>query len=122
MSFNGRFYFNPTRFRARMGESAKKKLERLTQKVVDEIIQRSPVLRGNFRASWRVSEGVPIFEAVRSGSEDNPLPPPKITVRASSGYTVMYIANGQIYGQALEKGTSTKAPQGMVRITIAGMR
>lgn len=119
----GTFYVRLDRFRNRVGEKVRQKAERITQTLVNGFIERSPVFSGNFRASWRVSQGVPIFHAEMSGSEKSPLPAPKIIVKASTNFPIFYITNGQPYGQMLENGWSkTQAPYGMIRITIASMR
>src|SRR5690606_4315231 len=100
----------------------KHKAERITQKLVDGFIERSPVRTGNFRAAWNVSEGSPVFKYVLDGSVANVLPAPKFNVKAKGQFPVFYITNGQPYGVTLEEGSSTQAPYGVVRLNIAGMR
>lgn len=119
---DGRWNLKLDRFRSRIGEGVKQKAERVTQTLVDKFIKDSPVLRGHFRASWNVSETLPVFIEVGGGSPDSPLGPPAIRVRASTQFPVFYITNGQPYGQKLENGNSTQAPLGIVRVNIASMR
>lgn len=117
------FNLNLRRFRSRMSETVKGKAERLTQTAFDSMVALSPYWSGNFRASWNVSEGYPIFNTVEDGSPASPLPGARMIVKAKSDFPVFYITNGQPYGQRLEHGWSkTQAPYGMVRITIASMR
>jgi hypothetical protein len=110
------------RFRSRIGENVKQKAERITQKLIDEFIDRSPVRTGNFRAAWNVSEGSPIFKYVLDGSTLSILPAPKFNVKASTLFPVFFITNGQPYAQKLESGTSTQAPHGVIGETLTGMR
>lgn len=120
---NGRWHLNLDRFKSRISESVQKKAERITQQLVDGFIEASPVLTGNFRASWTVSEGHPVFRYVLDGSTASVLPAPKIRVKAQAQFPVFYITNGQPYAQKIENGWSrTKAPYGVVRLTIAGMK
>lgn len=120
----GRWNLRLDRFRSRIGENVKKKAERVTQELVDRFIESSPVYQGRFRAAWNVSEGRPVFVSIPrdAGSPDNPLPAPRIVVRATSDFPIFYITNGQPYGVKLEYGSSDQAPHGVVRVNIASMR
>lgn len=123
MTMKGTFRVNTSRIRSNLGESVGKKAERVTQKLVDQFIERSPVRTGNFRASWNVSEGFPVFKMVVDGSVAAVLGPPTILVKAKQMFPVFYITNGQPYGQRLEYGWSkTQAPYGIIRVTIASLR
>lgn len=117
----GSFRVDVNRVRSKIGEGVTKKAERLTTRLVNGFIDLSPVASGSFRASWNVSEGVPIFKVVDGGNPDVPLPPPMFLVKAKSHFPIFFITNGQPYGQRLEHGWSKKAPYGMVRVTIAGL-
>jgi hypothetical protein len=110
------------RFRSRIGEGVKRKAERITQDLVTEFVDRSPVRTGNFRAAWNVSEGFPVFKYVLDGSVLAILPAPKFNVKARTQFPVFYITNGQPYAFQLERGTSTQAPHGVIGETLAGMR
>lgn len=119
----GQFVVNTARFRKRIGENVTRRAERITQSLVNGFIDRSPVWSGDFRASWNVSEGTPVYIERTDGKPDNPTAPPNFTVRARTQFPVFYITNGQPYAERLEYGWShTQAPYGVVRITIAGMR
>ena len=105
-----------------MGEKVKQKAERITQKLVDEFIEMSPVYRGHFRASWNVSEGAPQFKYTLGGSPSSPLSGPRFQVRSTKDFPVFFITNGAPYAKKLEYGSSEQAPYGIVRVTIASMR
>lgn len=118
----GKWNLNINRFRNRLEESVTQKAVRITQHLVNEFIERSPVLRGHFRSSWGVYEGHPYFYQATGGSPQTPLPAPNIQVRTTVRLPVFYITNGQDYAKKLEYGSSAQAPYGIVRVTIAGMR
>lgn len=118
----GSWNFNLDRMRTRLEESVKRKTERATQKIYDSVVKLSPVDTGNFVSSWTVSEGRPVFVRREEGSRDSVLSAPRVKVRANSTFPVFYITNGQPYGQRLEYGWSDQAPQGMIRITMSGLR
>ena len=93
--------------------------------IFDGCVKRSPVDTGNFRASWRLTSDVPIYDYVIGGSSDNPLPPPKRPViRPQAGFVLpkLYITNGQPYALRLENGWSKKAPMGIVRVTLESLK
>lgn len=122
MNLRMRFTFDSRGLKARIGNLVKKEAVGFAQKVVNKLIQDSPVFTGNFRASWVVTEGAPIYYAASGGSEESPLPAPRIRVTASSHFPALYITNGQPYAKRLEEGWSKKAPQGLVRVTVASLR
>lgn len=118
----GSWDFNLDRMRTRFQEDVKAKAERATQKIYDSVVKLSPVDTGNFVASWSVSEGSPVFVKREEGSRDAVLSATRVKVRATSKFPVFYVTNGQPYGQRLEYGWSTQAPNGMIRITMSGLR
>lgn len=116
------FRVDLNRVRSKIGESVKVKAERITQKLVDSFIRDSPVYRGNFRASWNVTEGFPVYVRALDGNPSNPSTAPKIIVKARNNFPVFFITNGQPYGKVLEYGSSNQAPNGIIRINIASLR
>ena len=116
------FRVDLSRIRSKLRESVNQKAERITQKLVNSFITRSPVFSGNFRASWNVSEGQATYIRIDSGSPVAVLPPPVIRVKAVGTTPVFYITNGQPYAQALEYGWSNQAPLGIIRVTLASLR
>lgn len=117
-----RYTFDRRGLRARVGGQVKKEVEKITQQLVNDIIENSPVFTGNFRASWLVTEGRPVYFAETKGSVVKPLSPPVIKVQARSDFPAFYITNGQPYAKRLEDGWSNQAPHGMVKIAVANLR
>lgn len=116
------FRVDLNRVRSKIGEGVKVKAERIAQKLVDSFIRDSPVYSGNFRASWNVTEGFPIYVRALGGSPSNPTTAPRIVVKARNNFPVFFITNGQPYAQKLEYGSSKQAPSGIIRINIASLR
>lgn len=79
------------------------------------IVERSPVDKGRFRASWRFNEG----------SIDNSTAPPglnaapRIQIPELTGKQPFFISNSLPYAVPLEEGHSQQAPLGIVGITVA---
>lgn len=122
MKFRMRYTFDRRGLRARVGGAVKKEAVEITQRLVDDMIAHSPVRSGNFRASWMVTEGVPVYFRETAGTVASPLGPPKIQVVAFSDFPAFYITNGQPYAKRLEDGWSNQAPHGMVKIAVANLR
>lgn len=89
------------------------------RKLTIRIIDRSPVLTGKFKANWKVSYRRPDLSV--SGDTD----PVKSYAQADKILSLpivggnIYITNSLPYADALEYGWSKKAPQGMVRVSVA---
>lgn len=88
------------------------------------IVMRSPVDTGRFRGNWNFSIG-----AADTGTSTRVDPAGAATIakiqagvaRAKAG-GIVYLANGLPYGYRLEfEGWSKQAPNGMVRVTLAGL-
>lgn len=118
----GRWDLKLDRFKSRIGEKVTQKAVRITQHLVTEFVDRSPVLTGKFRRSWGVYERVPHFYKAEGGTAGAPLPAPNIQVSTTTVFPVFYITNGQPYAKKLEYGASNQAPYGIVRVTIGGMK
>ena len=122
MTINGRFVLRLDRLRSKVGESATKKAERVTQQIIDGVIRRSPVLTGSYRASWNVSEGYPEFKDIENRNEANPLGPPTFNVKAKAHFPKFFVTNGRGYALIIENGTYKSAPYGVARVTIASLK
>ncbi len=122
MSITGSFRVDLNRVRSKIGEAVKVKAERITQKLVDSFVEDSPVYSGNFRASWNISEGFPIYRSELGGSPASILPAPSFNVKAKTLFPVFFITNGKPYARFLEYGGSNQAPLGIIRINIASLR
>lgn len=122
MKFNYRSDVNAGRIRAKLTGEVNDKTGKVVRQVYAGIVKRTPVLKGDLRASWNVSIDAPDYTLTTGGSKENPLPPkPFPNVRITS-LSVWYISNGQPYARKMENGGSSKAPAGMVRVTIASIK
>lgn len=95
-----------------------------TEKVVKDVhrgvLKNSPVLRGHFRASWRVSKDSINPTFIRSGgTEQSPLPKPSVTrMKIGTDLPTVIISNSIPYSGLIENGSSKKAPSGVLEITL----
>lgn len=101
-----------------MGET-RRDAERLAAAIFDGVVRRTPVYTGSLRASWHMSTGKPVYMKVTGDSPRSPLPPPSMPKLSISGkLEPIFITNGQPYAYLIENGHSTKAPAGMLQITL----
>lgn len=122
MQVQFRSYINTGRVRGKLVGAVGERTGRVVRSIYNQVIKLSPVLTGNFRASWNVSMDAPEYIMETSGSEDNvvqPRPFPNIRIRQLG---VVYITNGQPYAKMLEYGYSAQAPAGVLRVVLARYR
>lgn len=93
----------------------------VTLKLFNAVILDTPVLTGRARANWRVQIGEPIKEPIDREDKSGgvALVEVQTEVARSQGDQTVTLANNLPYIDALEKGSSQKAPEGMVRKNIA---
>ena len=108
----------------RWTDRAEQKLDDSAKNIVKEvfirIVHRTPVASGRLKGSWGLGMNVP--EAIAStldasGSITIAFMTTKLASMQIGGNIIIY--NSQPYARRIEYGYSNKAPQGMVRITIA---
>lgn len=109
------------RFIGHVEDMAKKRTLELSKKIFEGIVARTPVLTGNARASWQASLYAPDFTRATGGTKDSPLAPPTFPLTSAPLGAKVYISNATPYIMPLEYGWSNKAPQGMVRVTLASL-
>lgn len=90
-------------------------------------IERSPVKTGRFRANWNTSVGAEdgsVNEGATLADVAAAMERGAVQISACDFMTgqVLFICNGLPYAMALEDGHSSKAPAGMVSVSIAEMR
>lgn len=102
---------------------SKKEIIETIYKLWDVVISISPVLRGHYRASWKISTGDLDDRFIRQGgTEESPLPPPaRPTVTLSDDFPVVFISNAIPYAELIENGYSGKAPAGVLDVAIASL-
>ena len=106
-------------------EKAKDKAELAARKITIElfsnVILKSPVDTGRFRANWNCSIGSvdksTSEETDKSGAGSIGRVRAEVTKYTLDGRSI-YLANSLPYADRLENGWSDQAPQGMVRLSI----
>lgn len=105
-------------------EKAKDNADLVVRKVLldvwGELILRSPVDTGRFRANWLYSEMRPQYRTrATAGTTASPTAPPERPDFSAAGMgKVFFIANNMPYAYRLETGYSKQAPSGMVGLTV----
>lgn len=107
-------------FAQKAGKNVDAVCRKATLDLFTEIVVRSPVDTGRFVGNWQISQNLPavgsleLTDKTKSGA----------MAQASKAITfapggVVYFANNLPYAVRLEHGWSkTKAPQGMVRVSV----
>lgn len=106
-------------------EKAKGRTEIVVKKIALElfsnIIYKSPVLTGRFRANWNCSIGSPDLSTSESTDPSGSGAISKATSTVVS-YTLndqsAFLTNNLPYAERLENGWSKQAPNGMVRLSV----
>lgn len=108
----------------RAGDKADLVVKKVAMDIAAQLVNRSPVDTGRFRANWRVGMGAPNMATSTSTDKAG-----SSTVMAMTGaidsYTTgqtIWLTNSLPYAQRLENGWSKQAPSGMVRLTILSWR
>lgn len=93
----------------------------LITKIWGRVMEYSPVLRGHFRASWRISKDAIDTSFTRSGgTEEAPLPrPTKPRIKIDRSLPIISVSNSIPYAEKIEDGYSDKAPAGVLALTLA---
>lgn len=86
--------------------------------LLEKITRRTPVDEGTLRSSWAVSDGAPSSYIAPKGAREDHGP---VTASFKDPFMASFIVNNLPYAARIEfTGHShTKAPQGMVRISLA---
>lgn len=94
--------------------------EILVTKIFSRVVKYSPVLRGHFRASWRVATDTVDTSFIREGgTEFNPLPAPSVPkITIGDDLPIVTISNSSPHADLIENGSSQKAPSGVLDITL----
>lgn len=118
------FTLDLTKFATKANADIKLVIQKISMEAFKRIILRTPVDTGRARANWGCTIGQPraglqIESTDKSGGA---------TIAAMTGTTQTFNGQGSIflvnnlpYINALENGSSTQSPQGMVQVTMAEM-
>lgn len=119
------FSVDLSRWVAKANGNVDKVLRQTVMLASQGIVQRSPVDTGRFRANWQFSVGVPDLSTSKQVD-----PSGSITMARIQGQIAgikagqdAYLTNSLPYAHRLEfEGWSSQAPNGMVRVTLAGLQ
>lgn len=112
------------RFTARANGDIDQATRLATIMLAQSVVNVSPVLTGRFRANWNFAIGM----ASTATSESTDPTGQRTLSRMISqiGNTraggVTYLSNNLPYAESLERGTSSQAPAGVVRQTVANFQ
>lgn len=112
--------FKPSNFAIEVVEKATKEKKILITRILQQVIVRSPVMDGEFRASHKVSIDQPINNYEKgfdlSGAET--LSDGVGVIASAKLGGMVYVQTNSPYGMALEHGHSLQAPQGVYGLTV----
>lgn len=116
----GAFELQIRKFAEKAKDNADLVVRKVLLDVYDELILRSPVGTGRFRANWIYSEMSPARGTVAvSGTTASPSSAPESPDVSAAGMgQVHFITNNLPYAYRLETGHSKQAPSGMVGLTV----
>ncbi len=94
--------------------------QKLAFDILAGVVEETPVLTGRARGNWQVSLGSPIESALEIMDQNGEITKAKgnAIIEKMKPFGVVYITNNLPYIEFLEEGTSDKAPDGMVAITL----
>lgn len=107
-----------------IAEELQRHVLNLSNKVWDGLIDRSPVLTGNFRYNWNMTKNAPSYKYEKVGSIESPINAPKRPRLSFEGkeFPIIYIVNNAPYADRIEHGWSKRyAPHGVVSVTLASI-
>lgn len=104
---------------ARLGEMRRA----VASEIFERVVARTPVATGRARASWTMTDGAPSRQVAlpgrRTPAEASAEARRNATATFRDPFAVTWIVNNAPYAEALEFGASDRAPQGMVRVSLA---
>jgi hypothetical protein len=99
-------------------------LHKIADEAFKRVVLRTPVRTGNTRANWSVVRGpgspVPVL-ADTDASGSGTIKKADSSVDGWDGDGAISLCNSLPFVRKLENGSSTEAPQGMVKLTLAEM-
>lgn len=89
--------------------------------IFNNVLNRSPVRSGRFRANWNASLGIPDRSTTDSTNQGRGYEQAKKAAALDLGAQV-YFTNSLPYAVRLENGWSDQAPVGMVKVSVVEAR
>lgn len=119
------FSLSLAKFAAKAGKNADAVTKKVALDMHARLVSRSPVDTGRFRGNWQLTIGqaaggaIPRIDKAPLGSDPTGANKTQ-TAAAVTGFKAgpsIWLVNNLPYGVELEYGSSTQAPNGMVRVT-----
>lgn len=109
------------------GRTLDEMVQKISERLFENIVRRTPVDTGWARANWIPSIGspddsVPESSPGRDENIDDPLPRISLEVASGKAGDIFFLTNSVPYILSLEYGHSAQAPNGMVRVSIEEVR
>ena len=110
----------PTNFALDVLKDAEKHVQKITGEMLQQVITRSPVMDGEFRASHKVTVGSPDMTYQKNVDlTGNSTLQNGLAVAATAKFgTLIYVQTNSPYGEALENGHSKQAPKGVYALAF----
>ncbi|HCC5759898.1 MULTISPECIES: HK97 gp10 family phage protein [Citrobacter] len=114
---------DPSVFMNQVEEDVGKKLRFISLQLLNEIVSRSPVDTGRFRANNQVSIGSPEYSTTDTTDKNGSvtLQQGSAVIAQGKPYSVIYIQNNLPYAEPLENGHSQQAPAGIYAVSFHGV-
>ena len=114
---------DPSVFINQVEEDVGKKLRFISLQLLNEIVSRSPVDTGRFRANNQVSIGSPEYGTIDTTDKNGSATFKQGSAVIAQGkpYSVIYIQNNLPYAEPLENGHSQQAPAGIYAVSFHGV-
>ncbi|WP_241640025.1 HK97 gp10 family phage protein [Rosenbergiella epipactidis] len=115
--------FDPSAFTGKVEEDVGKHLRIISMALLTEIVTRSPVDTGRFRANNQVSIGSPDYSelAAVDTSGAATIQQGSAVIAKVKPFSVIYIQNNLPYAEPLENGHSKQAPTGVYANSFHGV-
>lgn len=103
-----------------LGIDARNAVNKIGLDLWSDVTQIAPVDTGRYRAAWNLNENTPDTSVPPAGKGPNSVPAPATPGLAQGIFPVLFLTNALPYAAVLEDGTSTKAPDGILSVALAG--
>ncbi|EEW2576068.1 HK97 gp10 family phage protein [Escherichia coli] len=114
---------DPSVFINQVEEDIGKKMRFISLQLLNEIVSRSPVDTGRFRANNQVSIGFPEYSTTDATDKNGAatLQQGSSVIAQGKPYSIIYIQNNLPYAEPLENGHSQQAPVGIYAVSFHGV-
>lgn len=114
---------DPSMFAQQVEEDVGKRLRIISMALLSEIVTRSPVDKGTFRANNQVSIGSPDYTKTEAVDKNgaHTIQQGSAVIAQGKPFSVIYIQNNLPYAEALENGHSQQAPSGVYANSFHGV-